>query len=257
MSVAANLHRVQERIARAAERAGRKADEITLVGVTKYVGTQKATRLVSAGCHNLGESRPQELWKKAEQLPHFETPVRWHVIGHLQRNKVARTLPLVSLIHSVDSERLLAAINEAAKPLLLPLPLGEGRVARNSPWRGEGASADSPPPLPVLLEVNTSGEAAKHGLQPAEVEPLLAAAASYPHVAIRGLMTMAALEGGETVAARNFASLRELRDRLQQSAPPCVALNELSMGMSDDFEVAIQEGATIVRIGSLLWENVN
>jgi uncharacterized pyridoxal phosphate-containing UPF0001 family protein len=104
------------------------------------------------------------------------------------------------------------------------------------------------------LEVNTSGEAAKHGLAPNEVEPLLAAAPRYPHVAIAGLMTMAALEGGTDVAARNFASLRELRDRLTRVAPDCVRLDELSMGMSGDFEVGIREGATVVRIGSLLWQ---
>jgi pyridoxal phosphate enzyme (YggS family) len=234
MSIADNLHRVQERIARAAERAGRRADEITLVGVTKYVGLEQAAELASAGCLDLGESRPQELWKKADAFGNEQLRVRWHLVGHLQRNKVARTLPLVSLIHSVDSERLLAAINEA-----------------------RAAATDNRPPIPVLLEVNTSGEAAKTGLAPTEVEPLLAAATRYPHVAIRGLMTMAALEGADTVAARNFASLRELRDRLQQNALPSVTLNDLSMGMSDDFEIAIQEGASIVRIGSLLWQNAD
>jgi pyridoxal phosphate enzyme (YggS family) len=241
MSIAENLHRVQERIARAAESAGRRADEITLVGVTKYVGTQEAAELATAGCLDLGESRPQELWKKADELKRAAgfistvptaTPIRWHLIGHLQRNKVARTLPLVTLIHSVDSKRLLAAIHEA-----------------------HAESANNPPPASLLLEVNTSGESAKHGLRPDEVEPLLAAAPDYPRVAIRGLMTMAALEGGQATAARNFAMLRELRDRLQPNAPSSVLLNYLSMGMSADFEIAIREGATIVRIGSLLWEN--
>jgi uncharacterized pyridoxal phosphate-containing UPF0001 family protein len=104
------------------------------------------------------------------------------------------------------------------------------------------------------LEVNTSGEPAKHGLTPDAVEPLLTAAYRYRHVAIHGLMTMAALEGGPHAAARNFAALRELRDRLKANVPGNVQLNELSMGMSGDFEVAIREGATIVRIGSLLWE---
>ena len=244
MSIADNLRRVQERIGRAAESAGRSADEITLVGVTKYVGSREAAALAAAGCTDLGESRPQELWKKHADLeragaspppvfppPPPPPPIRWHLIGHLQRNKVARTLPLVSLIHSVDSERLLAAIDEA-----------------------RAAAGDNPLPIHVLLEVNTSGEAAKHGLSPDDVEPLLAAAPNYPHVAIRGLMTMAALEGGEAVAARNFASLRELRDRLKPNAPSCVSLDVLSMGMSGDFETAIREGATIVRIGSALWE---
>ncbi len=237
MSVADNLRRVQERIAAAAESVGRKPDEIILVGVTKYVDPPQAWQLAIAGCHHLGESRPQELWKKADAIssgragPSPAPPIRWHLIGHLQRNKVARTLPLVSLIHSVDSDRLLAAINESH---LL--------------------AAANLPPINVLLEVNTSGEDAKHGLAPSEVEPLLEMAPSFPQVTIRGLMTMAALTGGSTIAARNFATLRELRDQLKRSAPSCVQLNELSMGMSADFEVAIREGATMVRIGSALWE---
>jgi pyridoxal phosphate enzyme (YggS family) len=241
MSIADNLHRVQERIARAAESAGRRAEEILLVGVTKYVDSASAAQLVAAGCTNLGESRPQELWKKAETLPDepasagrdvtAANPIHWHLIGHLQRNKVARTLPLVSLIHSVDSERLLAEIKAARQ-----------------------AADDNLPPIHVLLEVNTSGETAKHGLAPEKVEPLLASAAKFDHVRIRGLMTMAALEGGSATAARNFASLRELRDRLKPNAPNNITLDELSMGMSDDFEIAIREGATIVRVGSLLWK---
>lgn len=250
MSIVDNLRRVRERIARAAESVGRSANEITLVGVTKYVGSPEAAELVAAGCLDLGESRPQELWKKSADLeragssarlsvPNAPTPasptpplapIRWHLIGHLQRNKITRTLPLVSLIHSIDSERLLAAINEA-----------------------RAQTDDNQPPTNVLLEVNTSGEAAKQGLSPNAVEPLLNAVPRYPHVSIRGLMTMAALEGGETVAARNFASLREMRDRLKPNSPSCVTLNELSMGMSGDFETAIREGATVVRIGSLLW----
>ena len=237
MSIAENLHRVRERIARAAESAGRTADDITLVGVTKYVGPRKAAELTTAGCIDLGESRPQELWKKVGEVasatgsPASTPTIRWHLIGHLQRNKVARTLPLVSLIHSIDSERLLAAINDA-----------------------RAATGDNQPPTNVLLEVNTSGELAKQGLSPDAVEPLLDAAPRYPHVEIRGLMTMAALEGGPTVAAQNFALLRELRDRLKPNAPSCVTLEDLSMGMSGDFEAAIREGATIVRIGSALWE---
>lgn len=237
MSIAENLRRVRERIARAAESAGRSADEITLVGVTKYVDAQQAAEL-AAGCTDLGESRPQELWKKADALTTQRaagfTPavsIRWHLIGHLQRNKVARTLPLVSRIHSVDSERLLAEINDARMK-----------------------AGDSQPTVSVLLEVNTSDEAAKHGLAPDDVARLLEAAPGYPRVAIRGLMTMAALEGGLEVAARNFATLRELRDRLKRNVPEHVTLDDLSMGMSADFEVAIREGATIVRVGSLLWQ---
>lgn len=251
MSIADNLRRVQERIARAAESTGRRAAEITLVGVTKYVDTNLALELAAAGCHHLGESRPQELWKKHSGFEQRQSisfvhrsgaylpsatlappNVHWHLIGHLQRNKVARTLPLVSLIHSVDSERLLAELNDAGMK-----------------------AGDSRPAVDVLLEVNTSGEAAKHGLAPDVVARLLDTAPQYPHVNILGLMTMAALEGGPVIAARNFATLRELRDRLKPNLPEEVSLDELSMGMSADFEIAIREGATIVRIGSLLWEN--
>jgi pyridoxal phosphate enzyme (YggS family) len=233
MSIAENLDRIRERIARSAAAAGRSADEITLVGVTKYVGSSAVAELVAAGCTDLGESRPQELWAKAAEFEPSEAAsrIRWHLIGHLQRNKIRRTLPLVSLIHSVDSERLLAALNEA-----------------------RSGAEDNSTPLRVLLEVNTSGDSAKHGLVPEEVEPILSSAAVYPHVAICGLMTMAALEGGHAVAARNFAVLRELRDRLKPAAPECVQLDALSMGMSGDFEIAIREGATIVRIGSALWD---
>jgi len=226
MSVRKNLERVRERIAQSAEKAGRDPCEITLVGVTKYVDATAAAELVAAGCHDLGESRPQQLAEKVAVDELAATKVRWHLIGHLQRNKVGRTLPLVTLIHSVDSLRLLQAIHN--------------RRLSTTPQ--------------ILLEVNCSGDREKHGLQPEEVEPLLAMSADLPGLQIRGLMTMAAREGGEAVAARNFAALRTLRDRLQNVAPASVELKELSMGMSGDFEIAIREGATIVRIGSALWK---
>lgn len=238
MNVADNLKRVRERIAVAAESAGRRADEVLLVGVTKYALWHQAAELAAAGCTDLGESRPQELWKKVDAFqqagvagPPGAGAIRWHLVGHLQRNKIRRTLPLVSLIHSVDSERLLAAIDEV-----------------------HAQETTAAPPVNVLLEVNTSGESAKHGLAPGDVEPLLAAASRYPRVAVRGLMTMAALEGGAAVAARNFEALRELRDKLRRMAPNGAQLQELSMGMSGDFDIAVREGATMVRIGSLLWE---
>lgn len=244
MAIAENLRHVKERIARAAERSGRHADEIKLVAVTKYVDPAEAFALHEAGCEDLGESRPQELWRKAEAFSAISPRpmVRWHLIGHLQRNKIRRTLPLVDLIHGVDSERLLAAIDaewskSPAGPSQAPPELGETL------------------PIRVLLEVNTSGEAAKHGLAPADVEGVLMGAAKYPHVRIRGLMTMAALDVRSDVIAGSFATLRQLRDRLRSVAPECVSLDELSMGMSSDFEIAIAEGATIVRVGSLLWED--
>src|SRR5262249_8248260 len=157
-------------------------------------------------------SRPQELWAKADALaPQVGKAVRWHLVGHLQRNKVRRTLPLVSLIHSIDSERLLATIDAEWQSLV-------------------AADSNRLKQLRLLLEVNTSGETAKHGLKPDDVESLLAVAGGFSHVAVCGLMTMAALEGDLTVAARNFASLRELRDRLQSRFGGNVQLDELSMG---------------------------
>jgi PLP dependent protein len=226
--IADNLARVHERIAEAAISAGRSASEVQLVAVSKYVGVTETAALLSAGCASLGESRPQQLWEKsaASELAGAD----WHLIGHLQRNKVRRTLPLVSLIHSVDSLRLLETIEECA-------------VELDRPTR-------------VLLEVNCSGETAKHGLGKDDLKKLLSELPRFEHVVVGGLMTMAALEGGGTVAARNFVALRELRDEVQLECPSGVALTELSMGMSQDFEVAIREGATIVRVGSLLFEGI-
>jgi pyridoxal phosphate enzyme (YggS family) len=226
--IAENVERVRSRIAEAAARSGRTADQVRLVGVTKYVGLREARALLAARLLELGESRPQELWRKAEALP--GQGVTWHLIGHLQRNKVRRTLPLAPLIHSADSLRLLTAINQEAESLNLTAQ--------------------------VLLEVNVSGEAAKHGLTPEEVQPMLPAVAALKRVRALGLMAMASLVGGREQARRDFARLRELRDQLAPSCPPEISLAELSMGMSDDFDVAIEEGATIVRVGSALFEGV-
>jgi pyridoxal phosphate enzyme (YggS family) len=224
--IAENLHAVRERIAQAATRTGRDPAGIRLIGVTKYAGPELAGMLVAAGLADLGESRPQELWRKAEALA--GQPVRWHLIGHLQRNKVRRTLPLVTLIHSGDSLRLIEALDEESAALARPCD--------------------------VLLEVNISGESAKHGFAPGELAPLLPAIAALPHVRVRGLMGMAGLESSAGEAGRQFASLRILRDKLQAECPPAISLAELSMGMSGDFEEAIAEGATLVRVGSALLE---
>ncbi|HUE70656.1 MAG TPA: YggS family pyridoxal phosphate-dependent enzyme [Pirellulaceae bacterium] len=227
-TLAENLVRVRQRIADAAAAAGRQADEVTLIGVTKYAGPEVANLLVNAGLTDLGESRPQELWRKAEALA--AESVRWHLVGHLQRNKIRRTLPLTTLIHSGDSLRLLAALNEDSVTL--------------------SQRCD------VLLEVNISGDQAKHGFSPGELAPLLPTIAAMSNLHVRGLMGMASLEGSLDDARRQFASLRELRDDLRENCPPQIELAELSMGMSGDFEQAIAEGATMVRIGSALLEGV-
>jgi pyridoxal phosphate enzyme (YggS family) len=226
--IADNLARVQHRIAEAAQRAGRAPTCVQLIAVTKYVDAALAAHLVEAGCVTLGESRPQQLWEKAA-APQL-AGVQWHLIGRLQRNKIRRTLPLAQLIHSVDSERLLEAINEHAAELSL------------TPQ--------------VLLEVNCSGEANKQGFSVEEVCRLTPGLARFDRLRVAGLMTMASLEGDDSDARRAFATLRELKGKLASKAPPGVELRELSMGMSGDFEAAIAEGATMVRIGSSLFEGL-
>jgi len=202
-----------------------------MVAVTKTVGPAIAQWLVDQGVPDLGESRPQELWKKSAVI---QGPVRWHMIGHLQRNKIERTLPLASLIHSVDSLRLLEALNRA-------------NVGQNSnPAQRVG----------VLLEVNVSKEEAKHGFAPTDVPALASELGQFPNLNIAGLMTMAALTENPEDARPGFAELRRLRDQIRVMLGQPNALPELSMGMTQDFEVAIEEGATLVRIGSALFEGL-
>jgi hypothetical protein len=224
-----NLARVRQQIADAAHRSRQAPSEITLVAVTKYVDVDTAASLLDAGCVNLGESRPQELWKKADALPSRQ--VNWHLIGHLQRNKVRRTLPHVTLLQSCDSTRLLEEVNRVAADLNL--------TAR------------------ALLEVNISGDETKHGFAPEELERVLETLPSHGNLEVCGLMAMASLHGDLDAARRDFERLRVLRDGLTASSSPAVALKELSMGMSRDFEVAIEEGATIVRVGSALFDGID
>ena len=224
--IADNVAAIRQRIAEAAQRSGRSAADVTLVAVTKYVGAAEVEALLAAGCRDFGESRPQELWEKAARFS--GQPLRWHMIGHLQRNKAKRTLPHVTLLHSGDSQRLLEAVDQQ--------------------------SQDARRPIDALLEVNISGDAAKHGFAPHELEPSLPRLALLRQVRIRGLMAMSGLEGTADDARADFARLRQLRDRLLSVCPPEISLSELSMGMSGDFEAAIEEGATLVRIGSALFE---
>lgn len=227
--IAANLTRVREQMAEAAQRVGRSPDEIRLTAVTKYVTAKQARLLWEAGCHDLAESRPQELWAKAADLSSLD--IRWHMIGHLQRNKVARTLPLVTLIQSVDSLRLMKAIEQ---------------------W-----AAQHERHLPMLIEVNVSADPEKHGFEPPEVLNAVGQANESSWLDPLGLMCMASREGGLEDARRDFAHLRQLRDQLRDQLSDGPPLSELSMGMSRDFPVAIVEGATIVRVGSALFEGID
>jgi pyridoxal phosphate enzyme (YggS family) len=222
----ANLAAVEKRIADACARAGRARTQVTLVAVTKSVSTETAAQLVQLGIRDLGESRPQELWRKAGVLT---GNMRWHLIGHLQRNKVERTLPMVEMIHAVDSARLLQAIDEV--------------TARQSRI------------LSVMLEVNASGEASKQGFAPEELDMLVRDLLNLRSVQVRGLMTMAALQDPEACRP-TFARLRQLRDDLKSRLSGKHDITSLSMGMSNDFEVAIEEGATHIRLGTVLFEGL-
>ena len=221
----ANLADVRGRIADAASKSGRAADDVRLVAVTKYVDADTTRQLVNAGAQCLGENRPQVLQEKAQKLADLQ--IEWHMIGNLQRNKVKRTLAHATLIHALDRDSLVDA------------------VAR------EAAAQDRT--IRCLLEVNVSGEESKHGYAADEVEAAIERIIPLPSIRLEGFMCMAGLAGDTDDARREFAMLREIRDTHANLRTDNVDLRELSMGMSGDFEVAIEEGATIVRVGSALY----
>jgi pyridoxal phosphate enzyme (YggS family) len=225
--LACNLQRLKERMARAAHRAGRRVEDIVPVAVTKSVDASVAQALVDLGVRDLGESRPQELWRKAALV---QGPVRWHQIGHLQRNKVRRTLPLIYQLHSLDSLRLAERIQQEADALDLTVS--------------------------VFVEVNVSGEPTKGGFSPEEVAGVLDVLGRLPRLRVVGLMTMAPWTPEPSQTRPVFAALRELRDKLRDGLAPNCPLTELSMGMSNDFEIAIEEGATVIRVGTALFEGI-
>jgi len=223
--VAARLAEVRARIVAAEHGAGRPAGSVRLVVVTKDVDANRAAQALAAGATDLGENRAQELATKMTALTSYDRSPRWHFIGTLQRNKVKSVVGAVSLIHSVDSIGLGRAVAGRAAAL---------RIAQE-----------------VLLEVNVSGEPTKHGLEPSNAPEALDALAGEPSIRVRGLMTIAPA-GGASIARRSFEALRELRDRLRTRLSGG-GLEELSMGMTSDFEQAIEEGATIVRVGTAIF----
>src|SRR6266700_2330834 len=217
-----NLARVREQIAQAAAKAGRAVDEIELVAITKTHDAEKVREAIEAGHTLFGESRVQEARVKIPELP---SNLRWHFVGHLQKNKIRHALPLFELIHSVDSLALAEDINRIAEE--------EGMHPR------------------VLLEVNVAGEGSKFGFGPdklrAEMESLLA----LPRLSILGLMTIPPLAEEAEPSRKYFVQLRELRNRLQTEFH--VDLAQLSMGMTEDFVVALEDGATLVRVGTAIF----
>ena len=220
------LDEIQNRIAAACGRAGRDAKDVTIVAVTKYIGAEETEALVRAGQFDLGENRLQVAAPKLEHLAARELAVRWHYIGSLQTNKVKEVAGHFHLIHSLDRLSLAQAIQKRAEQI--------GQV------------------VPCLVQVNVSGEESKSGLAPDEVPDFLKTVREMDGIELRGYMTMAPNVDDPEQTRAVFRGLRELRDELLASgAAPATAV-ELSMGMSGDFEVAVEEGATYVRIGSIL-----
>jgi pyridoxal phosphate enzyme (YggS family) len=223
--LAKNLEIVRQQMAQACQKAGRKLAEVTLVAVTKTVGPETCNDLLSLGCLDLAENRPQVLWDKATAV---DSAVRWHFIGHLQRNKSARTVPSLWMMHALDSLRLAEQLVKDTLP---------------------------PKRLKVLLELNVTEDQTKTGLSPDQAQELLSKYVSTPlwqeRLDLCGVMGMSSLQGDAAQTHREFETLRLIRDRWQANFG--VPLPELSMGMSDDFQIAIEQGSTMVRIGSLLY----
>ena len=223
-AIAENLKRVQDRVAGAAARAGRQAGEVTLVAVSKTWLARVVQEAVEAGVRVLGENRVQEAEGKVGAV---EGEVSWHLIGHLQRNKVKVALALFDLIHSVDSLRLAGEIGKRA--------VEAGVQAR------------------VLVQANTTGEASKFGVEPEGALELVGQISEVEGVGVEGLMTMGAFLPDPEGVRPSFVRLRELRDEIRAAEIPGVSMAHLSMGMTGDFEAAIEEGATLVRVGTAIF----
>ncbi len=214
-----NLEKVQERIAAACRRVGRSPDEITLIAATKTVGPEDIETAFKLGIRHFGENRVQEAEKKIQSLSHLNPRPTWHMIGHLQTNKVKTALDVFDVIQSVDSVNLAEAIDLKA----------QRRINE----------------VPVLLEINVSGEHTKNGFAVDQLNSDYFKIWGLPQIEIRGLMTIAPQTEDPEQVRPIFRRLRELRDSLH--------LHHLSMGMTDDFEIAIEEGATMVRIGRAIF----
>jgi len=224
MSIADNLKTVMDRIASAAKSSGRDLPSVKLVVVTKTVGVDRIREAVGAGASILGENRVQEAKEKIEKLGPIAS---WHLIGHLQTNKAKYAVKLFYLIHSVDSLELAKEIDKQAAKI--------GKVQD------------------VLIEVSISGEASKAGVAPENAAALIKDAAKLKNISIKGLMTIPPFSDSPEDSRPYFKKLRELSESVARENITGVSMKELSMGMSGDFEVAIEEGATIVRVGTAIF----
>lgn len=226
--LAENLKSVQQRVQNACERAGRSADEVTLIAVSKTKPVEMLSEIYEEGVRCFGENKVQELTEKYELLPE---DIKWHMIGHLQRNKVKYIVDKTELIHSVDSLRLAETIEqEAAKKGIL---------------------------VNILLEVNVAEEESKFGLRVNEVLPLIEKISAFPHVRIQGLMTIAPFVSDPEENRVIFRHLKKLSVDISAKNIDNVNMSVLSMGMTNDYEVAIEEGATMVRVGTGIFGERN
>jgi hypothetical protein len=225
--IAANLAAVRSRIARAAEANGRAADAVRLVAVSKTFGLDAIRAAIDAGQRDFGENRVQEALPKIEALSAAHPDVRWHLIGHLQSNKARRAGRPFDAIHSVDSLDLLRRLDDAAAE------------SRRRPQ--------------IFVQVDLAGEATKFGAPPDEAREIVRAAAALQACRLVGLMTLPPFYDDPVAARPIFARLRAFRDELVAGGVPAEQLAELSMGMSHDYEAAIAEGATVVRVGSAIF----
>ena len=224
MSIAENYRRVKEGVAEAAVKAGRDPSEITIVAVTKTHPAETVEEALAAGVTDVGENRVQEFLSKE---PGVTSPCRWHLIGHLQTNKVNKVVGKFSMIHSVDSLKLAEKLSGAGE--------------RN------GITTD------ILLEVNTSGEESKFGLETDRALELCTEIAELPALNLRGLMTVGPWVDDTAVLSKAFGSLRRLGEKIEEKGINGISMEHLSMGMTDDFEIAIAEGSTIVRLGRVIF----
>ena len=228
MSIVENVARVRERIAAAARRGGRNPDDITLMGVSKTFPVDRIREAYAAGLRVFGENRVQEFGEKAGALRDLDG-AEWHLIGHLQSNKAAKASELFGAVDSVDSVKLAERLNAAAEKA--------GKA------------------LPILIEINVGAEDAKSGVAPDsdELEQILSAAPRLGNLQFRGLMTVPPYSENPEDARPFFRQLREIRDEIAARRLPMIVIDVLSMGMSHDFEVAIEEGSTCVRVGTAIF----
>jgi len=224
MSIKENLGKIKQRIRAKSELVGRDPQEITLVAVAKTVEVDRIEEAIASGVNIIGESRVQEANEKYEKLGN---KVIWHLVGHLQRNKAKDAVKIFDLIHSVDSVKLAKEIDKQAR--------NGGKIQK------------------ILIEVNVSGEESKYGLRPEEVIPFLKEISELPNIRVKGLMTMAPLYENPDYSRPHFRKLRELLEEVKTQNIINVKMKYLSMGMTNDFEVAVEEGSNMVRIGRAIF----